>query len=439
MSNLSLLPPGPRWSVLQPLAYAKSPYRYLTSVRARYGDPFTVCFPARTVMTGHPDGVRQIFTAPLDTFCVLAPKSIQRVLGAQDLRTLGGEPHRRARKVITPGFQGGGLDGIGTMVRETTVQALQRWRDGETMEIYEALHDITLKVILKTVFGVDQGAGFESFRKAVENLAASWGSPTYLLSAALSIDSDSWPPNRRVDIARRNLAGLLLDDIAERRASGENHKDILSRLMKARFEDGSEFSDAHLVDSLLTNLLAGRTGTALLLSWAFAWMGRHSDVADRIQQEIDGLDRHDNIDRITALPYLDALLKECLRLYPQVPLVVRGLAKPLELRGYEIPAGVTVAACSAVLHMDPEIYPDPERFLPDRFLRRNYNGYEFIPFGGGYKMCIGYQFAILQVKVMLATLLSIGRFTVLDQGPLRVKYRGLVMGPSQVRVRFHAK
>jgi len=439
MNDLSRLPPGPSRSFWQALAYAESPYRFLPKLHVRYGDPFTVRFPMPTVMTGHPDGVRQIFTAPLDTFCVLAPKSIQRILGAQDLRAIGGEAHQRARKLIAPGFQKEGLDGIGLMIHETTAQVLKRWQDDEVMEIFDALQDITLEVILKTVFGVDRSADFEPFRMAVENLAASWGSPAYIFSAALRIDADNWPPNRRVDSARRKLAGLLLNDIAARRSGGEKRGDILSRLMDARFEDGAGFSDEDLVDSLLTNLLAGRAGTALLLTWMFAWMGRHEPVAERIQHEIDGLDSDDDIDAIQALPYLDAAFKECLRLYPQVPLVMRSLAKPLEVRGHELPVGVNVAACVAVLHMDPELYPQPERFLPERFLQKNYNGFEFIPFGGGYKMCVGSQFAMLQVKVMLATLLSRGRFTVLDTGPVQVKYRGSVMGPSKVRVRFRAK
>jgi len=439
MNELSRLPPGPKWGFLQSLAYAKSPYRFLPKTHARYGDPFTVCFSLPTVITAHPDGIRQIFTAPYDTFCVLGPKSIRRVLGEQDLRAIGGEAHQRPRKLIASGFQKSGLDGIGLMIHGTAVQALQRWRDGEMMDIHDALQEITLEVILKTVFGIDRSADLEPFRLAVENLAASWGSPAFLLSAALRIDADNWPPNQRVDSARRKLAGLLLDDIAARRTRGEQRGDVLSRLMEARFEDGSGFSDEDLVDSLLTNLLAGRSGTALLLTWLFAWMGRHEDVAERIQYEIDGLDRDDDIDAIQVLPYLDAALKECLRLYPQAPLAMRGLAKPLEVRGYELPAGIVIAASSAVLHMNPDIYPQPELFNPERFLQRSYSGFEFIPFGGGYKMCVGNHITMLQVKVMLAVLLSRGRFSELDRGPLKIKQLGLLMGPANVRARFHAK
>ncbi len=439
MNDLSCLPPGPKWGFWQPLAYAQSAYHFLPKVHARYGDPFTVHFSLPTVVTGHPDGIRQIFTAPVDTFCVLIPMSIRRVLGEQDLRAIGGEAHRRPRKLIAPGFQKTALDDIGLMIHESTVQALKNWRDGDTIDINNALQDITLEVILKTVFGVDGRADFEPFRLAVKNLAASWGNPSYMLSAALRIDSDEWPPNRRVNIARRKLADLLLDDIKKRRTREEQRGDILSRLMEARFEDGGGFSDEDLVDSLLTNLLAGLTGTALLMTWLFAWMGRHEHVAERIQQEIDGLDRDDDIDAIQALPYLDAAFRECLRLYPQVPLVMRGLAKPLQVRGYELPAGINIAACSAVLHMDPDIYPQPELFNPDRFLERNYNGFEYIPFGGGYKMCVGNHLSMLQVKVMLAVLLSRGRFSQLDKGPLKVKYLGLLMGPADVRACFNAK
>lgn len=439
MNLSSSLPPGPKSSFWQPVAYARFPYQFLPKVHARHGDPFTVRIPMLTVMTGHPEGVRQIFTAPAETFQVVLPKSIQRVLGAQDLRALGGEAHHCARKLISPGFHGENLKGIGAMVHATTVEALEGWCDGEVRDVLDAMQDVTLDVILKTVFGVERRERFGPLRAAVEELAAAFGSPGFMLSVACGIERDSWPANRRVDAARARLAGLLLEDIAERRAVGGERRDILGRLMEAQFDDGSGFTDAGLVDSLLTNLLAGRAGTSTLLAWVFAWLGRHPEAAERAQREIDGLERDDDTAAILALPYLDALFKECLRLYPQLPGVTRTLAQPLAVRGYEVPAGANVAACSAVLHMDPELYPQPERFRPERFLERSYTGFEFIPFGGGYKLCVGNHFAMLQVKVMLVALLARGRFTLLDQGLVRVAHRGLLMGPAIVRVRFQRK
>ncbi|WP_054774821.1 cytochrome P450 [Methylogaea oryzae] len=271
------------------------------------------------------------------------------------------------------------------------------------------------------------------------DLAATFSNPAFILSALLSVEHDGWPPNRRLDAARQRLAALLQENIAERHATGTARADILSRLMEARFDDGSRFSDTALVDNLIANLMAGHETSAMTLTWSFAWLGRHPEVAQRLQDEIDSLGSDDDIAAIQALPYLDAVVKECLRLYPAVPDVLRMLAKPLQLRGYEIPAGLNVAACSAVLHMNPDLYPDPERFYPERFLEKTYSGNEFIPFGGGNRVCIGNHFGVFEVKIVLAVLLFRGRYTLQEPAPLRVARRGFLMGPTSARVRFQRK
>ena len=439
MNTPSRLPPGPKLRFWQPLAYARSPYRFFRAVHARHGDPFTVRTSALTVVTAHPEGVRQIFTAPAETYHVALPKSQQRVLGREGLSGLDGDAHRRVRKLISPCFHGESLRGLGGMIHASAAEAVAGWRDGETWEARDAMRDIGLEVILKTVFGVEGRERLAPFRAAVLEFAAAFGNPAYLLSALLGIERDNWPPNRRLDQARGRLAALLLENIAERRATGTRRADILSRLMEARFDDGGGLADAALVDNLVTNLVAGHETSALSLAWAFAWLGRHPEAAERLRQEIDGLGRDDDIAAIQALPYLDAVVKECLRLYPAVPEVVRMLARPLELRGYEIPAGLNVAACSAVLHMDPEIYPEPERFRPERFLEKSVGGFEFIPFGGGDRVCVGNHFGVFEVKIVLAVLLARGRFELLEKEPLRVARRGFLMGPSSVRVRFQAR
>lgn len=439
MSFAAQLPPGPNTRFWQPLAYGYSPYRFFRTMHARYGDPFTVRTVALTAVTAHPEGIRQIFTAPADTYHVILPASQQRVLGKHGLSGLDGDSHRRTRKLISPCFHGESLRGLGGLIHATAVEALESWRPGEVWEAQDAMRDIGLNVILRTLFGVERQERLAPFREAVLDFAAAFGNPGFLLSALLKIEQDAWPPNRRLDQARAQLGALLQENIAERRATGTARADILSRLMEARFEDGTGFSDAALVDNLITNLVAGHETSALSLAWAFAWLGRHPEVAARLQQDIDNLARDDDIAAIQALPYLDAVIKECLRLYPAVPEVVRMLTKPLELRGYTIPAGMNVAACSAVLHMNPEFYPEPEHFRPERFLERSPTGFEFIPFGGGDRVCLGNHFGVFEVKIVLAVLLARGRFTLLDQGPVRVARRGFLMGPTQVRVRFEPR
>ncbi len=434
-----MLPPGPKLQIWQPLAYVRSPYRFFRRIHERFGDPFFVKTSAPTVVTANPETIRQIFTAPAETYHVRLPKSQQRVLGHHGLSGLDGEAHRRTRKLISPCFHGETLRHLGGMIHQTATEALEGWCDGDSWEALDVMREIGLEVILKTIFGVERRERLEVFRMAVLDFAAAFGNPAFLLSALLGIDRDDWPPNRRLDLAREKLAGLIIENIEERRTDSGERADILSQLMAARFDDGSGFSDAALVDNLITNLIAGHETSALSLTWAFAWLGRHPEVAERLQQEIDALRRDDDIDAILSLPYLDAVIKECLRLYPAVPEVVRMLAKPLRLGEYEIPAGLNVAACTAVLHMNPELYPDPEHFRPERFLEKHYSGFEFIPFGGGDRICIGNHFGVFEVKIVLATLLSRGRFILLDKEPVRVKRRGFLMGPSRVRLTYREK
>jgi len=437
--STSTLPPGYKLQFWQPLAYVQSPYRFFRQAHQRYGDPFLVKTTALTVVTANPDTIRQIFTAPAETYHVRLPNSQQRVLGKHGLSGLDGAAHRQTRKLISPCFHGEALRHLGTMMHATAAGALASWRDGESWEALDVMRDIGLDIILKTIFGVESPERLVLFRSAVLEFAAAFGNPGFLCSALLGIDRDDWPPNRRLDTARQVLSRLINENIAERRALSSERADILSRLMEARFDDGSRFSDAALVDNLITNLIAGHETSALSLTWAFAWLGRHPDVAERLQAEIDGLSRDDDVNAILALPYLDAVIKECLRLYPAVPEVVRMLAKPMTLGGYDLPAGINVAACSAILHNDPQLYPNPERFYPERFLERQYSGFEFIPFGGGDRICIGNHFGVFEVKIVLATLLSRGRFTLLDKGAIEVKRRGFLMGPSQVRITYRAK
>nr|WP_281427750.1 cytochrome P450 [Methylogaea oryzae] len=425
--------------LLQPMAYVRSPYRFFSSMRARYGDPFTMHTVGLTVVTGNPDGIRQIFSAPFGTYHVDLPRSLRRVLGQHSLNGLDGEARRRTRKLLAPGFHGDSLRNLAGVIHATAVEALSGWTDGEVRDARQAMHAIGLDVILKTMFGVEQAARLGEFRQAVLGLTQSLGSMAYLLSTVLRIDRDDWPPNRRLDAARERLAALLRENIAVRRADGAPRVDILSRLMEARAEDGAGFSDDALVDNLITNLVAGHEPSVLTLTWAFAWLGRHPQAAARLQEEIDGLGSDDDFAAIQALPYLDAVVKECLRLYPAVPEVMRMLSVPFELCGYALPAGINVAACAALLHMDPALYPDPERFYPERFLERTFNGFEFIPFGGGERICVGNQYSVFEIKIILAVLLRRGRFSLLDTRPVRVTRCGFLMGPADVLVRYREK
>ncbi len=319
------LPPGPRFRFLHPVAYGQSPYRFFRKVHARWGDPFTIRTLAITAVTAHPEGIKQIFSGKPENFYVKLSKSQSRVLGTEGLTSLHGHAHRRARKLIAPIFHGSSLKALGSMIHETAVEKLQQWRPGESLVMREAMLDIGLNVILKTVFGAEDAQRLALFRSAVLDFTRAFGNPIFLLSGLLQLHSDRWPPNQRVDLTRGQLRALILENIAARRATGTADRlDMLSRLMEARFEDGSALSDESLVDDLITNLIAGHETSVLTLTWAFAWLGRHPEIAAQLQAEIDTLSDDANIDEIQKLPFLDAVIKECLRLYPAVRVLSRG-------------------------------------------------------------------------------------------------------------------
>ena len=197
-------------------------------------------------------------------------------------------------------------------------------------------------------------------------------------------------------------------------------------------------ADAALRDNLITILIAGHETSALSLCWLFYWLHRDPERLERVLAELRPLGPEADPAAYAALPYLDAVAKEALRLYPAVTDINRILAQPMRLGGYDLPTGTTVAAATAILHQDPALYPDPETFRPERFLERRFAAHEYIPFGGGERMCPGAQFSMLEMKIVLGTMLTHGNFTLLDEGEPVVRRIGFLMAPkSGVRLRYN--
>jgi cytochrome P450 len=227
---------------------------------------------------------------------------------------------------------------------------------------------------------------------------------------------------------------LLLQAITRARVDGQG---LLGRLAAARYEDGTGLSDDSLVDNLLTTLVAGHETSVLSLCWAMFWVHHHPGTLARLRAELDGLEPEAEPGDYAALPYLDAVVRETLRLWPAVADINRVLAQPMELGGYTLPPGTVVAGATAILHYDPDLFPDPERFDPERFMNRKFAAWEYTPFGGGERMCPGAQFSAFELKIILATLLRRGDYTLLEDGIPEVKRLGFLMAPKTgVRLRY---
>jgi cytochrome P450 family 135 len=398
VSAATSLPPGPRLPVaLQTARWVRRPNAFMTRCRARYGDTFKVeiAREGTWVFVSHPDDVETVFKGDPEVLragegnAVLGP-----LVGSNSLLLLDGARHLRERKLMLPPFHGGRMQHYADTMRAVAEEELARWPVGRGFPVWPAMQAVTLEVIMRTVFGVEDAARLDRLRSALRGLLDWTGDRNRLLFLAVI----GLERTRRVPSFRHAVEAvdrLLMDEIAARRVDPalEEGGDVLSLLLQARYEDGSRMGDRELRDELVTLLVAGHETTATALAWTFERLVHHPEVLARLREEDDDGD------------YLDAVIKETLRLRPILPVVARKLAQPFEVAGHRLPAGITVVPCIYLMHRRPDVYPDPLAFRPERFLEQPAGTYTWIPFGGGVRRCLGASFALFEMKQVLATVL----------------------------------
>jgi cytochrome P450 len=434
------LPPGPPLRLLQTVSYLRDPYVMLRSAARRYGSLFTVRTARLCVVTGRPELVRQIITAPVDQYGVNFEPGPARVLGFHGTTRLAGRALRRDRRMLVPHFQGETLNALGGMIRDSALDAFNGYKPGDVFVVRDAAIAVALDVILRTVFGADTPERLDAFRKAVRAFSKGFGSPAFLLLAALRFNNDWLPPFRRFAVARHRLEALLQEAMDRARtAEGASGVAILNRVIAARYEDGTPMTDVAIRDNMITALIAGHETSVVSLCWGLYWLHREPRCLQTLRDELAPLGPDADPMAWARLPYLDAVVKETLRLWPVVTDINRVLAQPMQLGDYELPAGTNIAASSAILHYEPDLYPDPETFRPERFLERRFGPHEYLPFGGGERMCPGSSLSVVELKIVLATLLTRWRYTLLDEGTAQVRRMGGMMTPTTgVRMRLDA-
>lgn len=427
----SQLPPGPRSRLLTTLRLARDPARHLPRWRDRYGDPFTLPLATgHVVVTADKAEIRRLFMAEPDTFEIYSPQTLAPILGAGSLLLLEGPRHRRERKLLTPPFHGARMRAYGEAIASITTDHLQRRAQGERFPAVAMTQAITIDVILRTVFGVDQTEHLAVFRAAVDAATRS-AHPAVLFAPALRRPLLGIGPYARLCRDQARLCALLRTQIEAIRPVAGERGDILSLMLRARYDDGAPMDDADVVDELRTLLLAGHETTAIALAWALHWLHQHPEALARVRAELDALGPAPTPEALAALPFLEAVCHETLRLHPVVLAVVRRLRAPFELAGRRLPPGVAVMASIFLAQRDPAVFPAPDRFVPERFLDRSYSPYEYLPFGGGTRRCIGAAFALFEMKVVLGTLLGVAEFRRLPSArPNALVRRNLTMGPA---------
>jgi cytochrome P450 len=380
------------------------------------------------VITADPDLVRAIFTVDPAAVEPWSTDLLSPFLGARSVIMSGGERHRRDRKLLTPPFHGSRMRAYGKIIVDATKQETESWQPGWEGSVHPTTNAISLDVIVRAVFGIDQAGKRERAASIVKQDVDAMA-PSIMFLPFLRHELFGLGPWSRFARARQQFDALLFGEIASRRATPqEEREDILSLILAARYEDGTAMSDDEVRDQLITLLAAGHETTATALAWALYWTHRDPSVLASLRAEIAPLGPDPEPDAIAALPLLESTCAETLRLHPIVSDVARRLRAPITLGRYEVPAGAGVGVTTHTLHMNPRLYPNPHEFDAKRFLEARPPMFGYAPFGGGSRRCLGAAFATYEMKLVLATLLTTFDFALLDQNVVPFR-RNLTMAP----------
>jgi cytochrome P450 family 135 len=395
------LPPGPRLpKTLQTLRWIARPDSFMRRCRREYGDVFTMRFNevGDIVFLCDPADIKSAFTADPDVLRAgeaNAP-TLERILGDHSVLLLDGAPHLRERKLMLPAFHGERMQAYGSLMADIARRDIETWPLHEPFSLQPHMAEVTLNVILRAIFGTTSGPREDELRLRIRRMVEGGRSKLGYIPI-LREDYGRFSLGRLFSNLMWAVDELLYEEIAEHRADPRlaMREDIMAMFCQAKYEDGEPMSDEAIRDELMTLLLAGHETTATSMAWAFERILRHPEVHERLVSDLRAGD-----DR-----YLDAVINESLRLRPILPVVGRHVAKPWSVAGYDIPVGTMVAPCIFLTQRREDIYPEPDRFLPERFLDKKPETYSWLPFGGGTRRCIGASFALFEMRVVLREIL----------------------------------
>lgn len=395
-SRPSLPPVVPVPKPIQGIGFSVSRRWTMRRAARRYGRVVTLNVPlyGHIVVVADPALVRRVFTASSDDLINIQP-NLSRIFGKGSVFALDGADHRRRRKLLTPPFHGQSIKNYEKIIEEETLQETAGWPEGVEFRSLEPMNRITLNVILRAVFGAD-GAELDELRR----LMPGW---VTLGSRLATLPKPPFSLGRRGPWGR--LAGYhrqfdaIVDTLVEKAESDprfDERTDILALLLRSRYDDGTAISRHEISDELITLLGAGHETTASTLGWAFERLSRHPDVLARLSEEVDT--EEDELRQATIL--------EVQRVRTVIDLAGRRVAAPMfELGEWRIPCGFTIVVSITQLHEDPDVFEDPKRFDPDRFVGNKPPTFGWVPFGGGTRRCIGAAFANTEMDVVLRTVL----------------------------------
>ena len=427
---------------VQLLQWVLNPLGYMSTNFQRFGD----CFQAKIdpvnseplILLNHPEAIQYMLThdttkeitSPGDLNILVKP-----LFGENSLLLLNGKQHRRRRQLVMPPFHGERMKAYGDSIYTIAREVMATWEIGKPFYIRDAMQQITMRVILQAVFGLYEGERYrrlESLLAERLNLVTSPLTSIFVFFPKLMIDLGPWSIAGKVRRLVQETDELIYAEITERRANYDPERtDVLSLLLSARDEEGQGLTDGELHDELMTLLVAGHETTATALAWAFYWVHRVPEVRQKLMAELAVHRDTPDLMAIARLPYLNAVCNETLRIHP-VALVTlpRRVEKPLQIKGYDLKPGTLLMGCIYLIHHREDLYPDSHTFRPERFMERNYSPYEFLPFGGGVRRCIGVALAMSEMTLILSTILNECELKLLETQEVKPVRRGGTLAPN---------
>jgi cytochrome P450 len=418
------LPPGPRLPrLVQTAGFLLGGARFLEACRRRYGDvvSFSTLFDSSFVMVFEPTLVKQVFQGSGQRLhageanALLGP-----ILGQRSVLLLDEDEHLRHRRLMLPAFHGARVQAYVDVMREATDAEIDSWPVGQEFPLLPSMQSLTLAVIIRAVFGYQPGAAADELRRRLRAMIDPVARPRgLLLLQVLTRLRGGEPSSTKFEASRRAVDEILFEEIGRRRVEEglESREDVFSALLLAEDQDGRRLSDSEVRDELLTLLLAGHETTATALSWTVDLLLHNPAVYERAGRRDE--------------EYLDAAVKESLRVRPVIPGVGRVVRhEPFALNGYTIPEGIEINPSIRVLHRRADLYPQPAKFRPERFLEDDPpDTYTWIPFGGGVRRCLGATFAQIEMRTVLDRILERTELRPANPEPEKVMFRGITLAP----------
>ncbi len=424
MPPTSALPPGPKgsWIGGSIREFNAKRLNFFLDVSRNYGDLASFRFgPRRIFLVTDPNLIEQVLVTDAKHYIKhFGARAYKPVLG-NGLVTSEGDFWLRQRRLSQPAFLKQRVQAYAPLMADLTNRMTEAWKPGSDVDVHFEFSSLTSAIALKTLFDLDDPGDRDRFTETLRLAFELMGTRFRSL-----VKLPSWfpsPTNRKLDRSVKDLFAVVDGFIAAGRARTEQGHDLLSRLIAAKDEDGTRMSDKQLREEMMTLYLAGHETTALTLSWSWYLISQHPEVEEKLVAEWNRVlgGRTPTADDLTKLHYTDAVLTEAMRVYPPVYLIGREATQELELGGYRVKKGYTIFMSQWVNHRDPRYFPNPEKFLPERWedgLAKQIPKYAYYPFGGGQRVCIGNTFALMESAIILAAVGQKYRFTLMPDAKI---------------------